>query len=296
MKLSSLQPAKGAVKANDRVGRGHGSGGGGTAKRGHKGAKSRSGYSQKRGFEGGQMPLQRRVPKFGFKNINRVEYKAINLDTIQALFDKTGVKNIDLGVLYNNGLTSKSDLVKILGRGELKASINLRANAFSETAIAAIEKAGGSATVDSTFNPEASAKSEIAPVAKVKATKVVEAKQVPVTVVEEVALVDTATEEAAEVVEAKPKKAKKVSEGDDLKLIEGIGPKIADLLINAGVITFADLAATSAEKVKEILEAAGSRYTMHDPTTWAAQAELARDGKFDELKELQDRLNGGKAE
>lgn len=156
MKLSSLQPAKGSVKANDRVGRGHGSGGGGTAKRGHKGAKSRSGYSQKRGFEGGQMPLQRRVPKFGFKNINRVEYKAINLDTIQALFDKTGVKSIDLGFLYNNGLTSKRDLVKILGRGELTAAVELKANAFSASAIAAIEKAGGSATVDTTFDPSAS--------------------------------------------------------------------------------------------------------------------------------------------
>lgn len=152
MKLESLKPAKGSVKANDRVGRGHGSGGGGTAKRGHKGAKSRSGYSQKRGFEGGQMPLQRRVPKFGFKNINRVEYKAINLDTIQALFDKTGITNIDLGVLYNNGLMSKSDLVKVLGRGELTAAVNIRVNGFSATAIAAIEKVGGTATVDATFN------------------------------------------------------------------------------------------------------------------------------------------------
>jgi large subunit ribosomal protein L15 len=270
MKLQSLQPAKGSVKANDRVGRGHGSGGGGTAKRGHKGAKSRSGYSQKRGFEGGQMPLQRRVPKFGFKNINRVEYKAINLDTIQALFDKTGISNIDLGVLYNNGLTSKSDLVKILGRGELSAVVNLRANAFSTSAIAAIEKAGGSATVDSTFN-------------KVSSVSVVN----PVEVV-------ASTEEV--IAEAKPKKAKKVAEGDDLKLIEGVGPKIADLLINAGVITFADLAAIPAEKVKEILDAAGSKFAMHDPTTWASQAELARDGKWDELKELQDKLNAGKAE
>jgi len=187
MKLSSLQPAKGSVKANDRVGRGHGSGGGGTAKRGHKGAKSRSGYSQKRGFEGGQMPLQRRVPKFGFKNINRVEYKAINLDTIQALFDKTGAKSIDLGFLYNNGLTSKSDLVKILGRGELTAAVELKANAFSASAIAAIEKAGGSATVDATFNPAAS-------VGATKATPVV---------AEEV------------VAEAKPKKAKKAAEGNE---------------------------------------------------------------------------------
>jgi len=281
MKLSTLQPAKGSVKANDRVGRGHGSGGGGTAKRGHKGAKSRSGYSQKRGFEGGQMPLQRRVPKFGFKNINRVEYKAINLDTIQALFDKTGVNAMDLGFLYNNGLTQKSDRVKILGRGELTAAVNLKANAFSESAIAAIEKAGGSATVDATFNPAASAGAgkTAKPAEKLVAQEVVTA---PV-----VAAVET---------EAKPKKAKKAAEGDDLKIIEGIGPKIADLLINEGIVSFADLAATSAERVKEILDAAGSSYAMHDPTTWAEQAELARDGKLDELKELQDKLNAGRAE
>jgi large subunit ribosomal protein L15 len=264
MKLESLKPNKGSVKANDRVGRGHGSGGGGTAKRGHKGAKSRSGYSQKRGFEGGQMPLQRRVPKFGFKNINRVEYKAINLDTIQALFDKTGISNIDLGVMYNNGLISKSDLVKILGRGELTATVNLRANAFSSSAVAAIEKVGGSATVDATLNKEVSA--VLAPV-------IVETVSVGKTV-----------------------KSKKKAEVDDLKLIEGVGPKIADLLINAGIVTFADLAATSAEKVSEILSAGGSNFATHNPTTWADQAALARDGKWDELKELQDRLNGGKAE
>ena len=154
MNLSSLKPAKGSVKANDRVGRGHGSGGGGTAKRGHKGAKSRSGYSQKRGFEGGQMPLQRRVPKFGFKNINRVEYKAINLDTIQNLINSTGTKTITLGFLYNHGLIAKSDLVKILSRGELTSAVELRVNAFSASAIEAIEKAGGSTVVDATFNTE----------------------------------------------------------------------------------------------------------------------------------------------
>jgi len=264
MKLESLKPNKGSVKTNDRVGRGHGSGGGGTAKRGHKGAKSRSGYSQKRGFEGGQMPLQRRVPKFGFKNINRVEYKAINLDTIQALFDKTGISNIDLGVMYNNGLISKSDLVKVLGRGELTATVNLRANAFSASAIAAIEKVGGSANVDATLNRD-----------------VVVSVQQPV---------------AETVVTEKPAKSKKKVEGDDLKLIEGIGPKIADLLINAGIVTFADLAATSAEKVSEILSAAGSNFASHNPSTWSDQAALARDFKWDELKELQDRLNGGRAE
>lgn len=152
MNLSSLKPAKGSVKDNTRQGRGHGSGGGGTARRGHKGAQSRSGYSRKRGFEGGQMPLQRRVPKFGFKNINRVEYKAINLDTIQTLIDSTGAKSIDLGFLYNNGLISKSDIVKILGRGELKSAVELKVNAFSASAVAAIEKAGGSAVVDASFN------------------------------------------------------------------------------------------------------------------------------------------------
>lgn len=273
MKLSSLKPAKGSVKVNDRLGRGHGSGGGGTAKRGHKGAKSRSGYSQKRGFEGGQMPLQRRVPKFGFKNINRVEYKAINLDTIQALVENTGVKTIDLGVLYNNGLIGKSDLVKVLGRGEIKVAIELKAHAFSASAKEAIEKAGGTATVDNTFDPAASA--------DIKAVKVA-------------APVAEAVVAPAE--EAKPKRAKKAAEGDDLKIIEGIGPKIADLLVSAGIVSFADLAAASVDKVKEILEAAGSRYAMHDPTTWAQQAELARDGKWDELKELQEKLNGGKAE
>ncbi len=285
MKLSTLQPAKGSVKANDRVGRGHGSGGGGTAKRGHKGAKSRSGYSQKRGFEGGQMPLQRRVPKFGFKNINRVEYKAINLDTIQALFDKTGVKAIDLGFLYNNGLTQKSDRVKILGRGELTAAVNLKANAFSESAIAAIEKAGGTATVDATFDPAATAGlvQHAKPAAKAEKLVAQEVVAAPV--------------EAAVETEAKPKKAsKKTAEGDDLKIIEGIGPKIADLLINEGIVSFADLAATPAARVQEILDAAGSKYAMHDPTTWAEQAELARDGKWDELKELQDKLNAGRAE
>ncbi|NBA87483.1 50S ribosomal protein L15 [Emticicia sp. CRIBPO] len=148
MTLETLKPAEGSVRNNTRLGRGQGSGGGGTAKRGHKGAKSRSGYSQKRGFEGGQMPLQRRVPKFGFKNINRVEYKAINLDTIQALVDKTGVNVIDISVLYNNGLIAKTDLVKILGRGEITAAVEIKINAFSKTAVEAIEKAGGKASVD----------------------------------------------------------------------------------------------------------------------------------------------------
>lgn len=147
MKLEILQPAKGSVRDNTRQGRGQGSGGGGTARRGHKGAKSRSGYSSKRGFEGGQMPLQRRLPKFGFNNINRVEYKGINLDTIQALVEKTGVTNIDLQFLKEHGLRAKFDLIKVLGRGEFTSKVNVSVNAFSKSAIVAIEAQGGTATV-----------------------------------------------------------------------------------------------------------------------------------------------------
>jgi large subunit ribosomal protein L15 len=147
MKLSSLTPAKGSVKnQGKRVGRGQGSGKGGTSARGHKGAQSRSGYSSKRGFEGGQMPLQRRLPKFGFKNINRVEYKGINLDAIQSLIEKRNVTAIDLEVLKQNGLVGKNDLVKILGRGELKSKVDVKVHAFSASAKAAIEAKGGSAT------------------------------------------------------------------------------------------------------------------------------------------------------
>lgn len=147
MKLSSLKPAKGSIKDSKRIGRGPGSGKGGTSTRGHKGAQSRSGYSQKKGFEGGQMPLQRRVPKFGFNNINRVEYKAINLDTIQELVDKINVTVIDVEVLKQNGLVSKRDLVKVLSRGELKSSIEIKAHSFSTSSKEAIEKAGGKATI-----------------------------------------------------------------------------------------------------------------------------------------------------
>ncbi|HRP53849.1 MAG TPA: 50S ribosomal protein L15 [Fluviicola sp.] len=143
MNLNNLKPAKGSVQSDKRIGRGHGSGGGGTATRGHKGAKSRSGYSKKIGFEGGQMPLQRRVPKFGFKNINRVEYKAINLDAIQALVERKNVSEITLDVLRENGLISRNDLVKVLGRGELKAKVNVSAHKFSATAKAEIEAKGG---------------------------------------------------------------------------------------------------------------------------------------------------------
>lgn len=145
MNLSNLQPAEGSVQnQNKRVGRGEGSGKGGTSTRGHKGAKSRSGYSKKFGFEGGQMPLQRRVPKFGFKNINRVEYQGVNLDTLQSLVDNgLATDTVDLTVLIENRLATKNDLVKILGRGELKAKLKVSAHKFTATAKAAIEAAGG---------------------------------------------------------------------------------------------------------------------------------------------------------
>jgi len=146
MSLSNLQPAKGSIKKGKRIARGEGSGKGGTAARGHKGAKSRSGYSRKIGFEGGQMPLQRRVPKFGFTNINRVEYLGINLDKIQEFVDAGKLKDtVDMASLIEARLARKNDLVKILGRGELKAKLNITAHKFTETAKAAIEAAGGSA-------------------------------------------------------------------------------------------------------------------------------------------------------
>lgn len=147
MNLSSLTPAKGSVKHSKRVGRGQGSGKGGTSTRGHKGAKARSGYSRKIGFEGGQMPLYRRVPKFGFKNINRVEYVGINIDVLNNLHETKNIENFDLEVLKQNGLLSGKDKVKILGRGELNAKINVSAHAFSESAKKAIEEKGGIVTV-----------------------------------------------------------------------------------------------------------------------------------------------------
>lgn len=147
MNLSSLQPAKGSIKKEGkRLGRGQGSGKGGTSSKGHKGAQSRSGYSRKRGHEGGQMPLQRRLPKFGFTNINRVEYKGINLDSLQQLADKRKLNTIDIAALVANGLVSKNDKVKILGRGELKGKLDVKVHAFSASAKAAIEAQGGSAT------------------------------------------------------------------------------------------------------------------------------------------------------
>ncbi|TDU34225.1 LSU ribosomal protein L15P [Gelidibacter sediminis] len=147
MDLSNLKPAEGSVKnQGKRIGRGQGSGKGGTATRGHKGAKSRSGYSKKVGFEGGQMPLQRRVPKFGFTNINRVEYQGVNLDKLQALVDDKVIKDtVDFVTLLELGVVGKNDLVKILGRGELKSKLKVTAHKFTASAKAAIEAAGGEA-------------------------------------------------------------------------------------------------------------------------------------------------------
>ena len=142
MNLSNIKPAEGSVRANKRLGRGVASGKGGTSTRGHKGAKSRSGYSRKIGFEGGQMPLQRRLPKFGFKPIDKVEYKAINLFALQALADKNIVE-ISVKTLVEAGMISKKQKVKILAKGELKSKVNVEAHAFSKTAQEAIEKVGG---------------------------------------------------------------------------------------------------------------------------------------------------------
>ena len=143
MNLSNLKPAEGSTKTRKRIGRGAGSGLGGTSTGGHKGAKSRSGYSKKVGFEGGQMPLQRRVPKFGFKNINRVEYKAINLDTIQTLADAKNLTKVGISDFIEAGFISSNQLVKVLGNGALTNKLEVEANAFSKSAAAAIEAAGG---------------------------------------------------------------------------------------------------------------------------------------------------------
>jgi large subunit ribosomal protein L15 len=145
MKLHTLTPAEGSVKTNKRLGRGQGSGGS-TAGRGHKGAQSRSGYQSRPGFEGGQMPLQRRVPKFGFKNNNKEYFKAVNLDVLEGLAEKNKGGNISLQFLIESGVVSKNDKVKVLGRGELKSKISVEAHKFSATAIKAIEKVGGTAT------------------------------------------------------------------------------------------------------------------------------------------------------
>lgn len=145
MNLSNLKPAEGSTKSRKRIGRGPGSGLGGTSTRGHKGAKSRSGYSKKIGFEGGQMPLQRRVPKFGFKNINRVAYKAINLDTIQKLAEAKQLESVQVSDLIAAGFVSSSQLVKVLGNGTLTSKLDVQAHAFSKSAEAAIEAVGGKA-------------------------------------------------------------------------------------------------------------------------------------------------------
>ena len=147
MNLYSLKPAQNSTKGSKRVGRGQGSGKGGTSTRGHKGAQSRSGYSRKIGFEGGQMPIYRILPKRGFKNINRVEYSAINISTLQHIFEKTNIAEITPEVLISNGLAKKKDLIKILGKGELSCQLTVTAHAFSATAKEAIEKNGGSVNI-----------------------------------------------------------------------------------------------------------------------------------------------------
>jgi large subunit ribosomal protein L15 len=147
MDLSNLRPAKGSVKKGKRLGRGQGSGKGGTSTRGHKGAKSRSGYSKKVGFEGGQMPLQRRVPKSGFKNVNRIEYKSINISTLQSIAEKHNVDKIDLEVLLKTGFINKNALVKILGNGTLERKIEVHAHAFSKSAKEAIEAKQGTVVI-----------------------------------------------------------------------------------------------------------------------------------------------------
>ncbi len=147
MELHNLKPAKGSTKSRKRIARGQGSGHGGTATRGHKGAKSRSGYSRKRNFEGGQMPLQMRIPKRGFKNPNRVPYVAINLSRLQAISEKYNITTLDVNALVENGIVNKNDRVKILGRGELTKNLNVSAHACSASAKEAIEKSGGTINI-----------------------------------------------------------------------------------------------------------------------------------------------------
>ena len=147
MKLHTLKPSEGSIGREKRIGRGEGSGHGGTSTRGHKGAQSRSGYSRKLGFEGGQMPIQRRLPKFGFNNPNKVEYKAVNLATLQALSEKTGLSAITVDTMIENGLVARKDLVKVVGNGELTVKLDVTAHAFSKSAVAKIEAAQGSTTL-----------------------------------------------------------------------------------------------------------------------------------------------------
>jgi large subunit ribosomal protein L15 len=147
MELNNLKPAEGSTKKEKRIGRGQGSGHGGTSTRGHKGAKSRAGYKSKRGFQGGQMPLQRIVPKFGFKNVNRIEYKAINLSTLQTLAEKENINSIDIQSLMDAGFIGKNDKVKILGNGELSLKLDIKAHAFSESAKSKIEALAGTTEI-----------------------------------------------------------------------------------------------------------------------------------------------------
>ena len=147
MNLNNIKPAKGATHNTKRLGRGQGSGKGGTSTRGTKGAQARAGYEHKIGFEGGQMPIQRRLPKFGFKNPTRVEYKAVNVSALQALYEATGIEKIDLDVIVEAGLADVKELVKVLGNGELTAKLEVSADAFSKSAIAKIEAAGGKAII-----------------------------------------------------------------------------------------------------------------------------------------------------
>lgn len=145
MNLNNIKPAAGSTHSTKRIGRGQGSGKGGTAGKGHKGQKARAGYSQKIGFEGGQMPLQRRLPKFGFNNVNRKEYRGINIDTLQLLADSKNITEITQDVLVENGLAKKNEIVKIMGRGELKSGVSVSAHKFTKSAEEAISKAGGKA-------------------------------------------------------------------------------------------------------------------------------------------------------
>ncbi|MBL4658474.1 MAG: 50S ribosomal protein L15 [Flavobacteriales bacterium] len=206
MDLGNLKPAKGSIKTNQRLGRGQGSTKGGTAGRGHNGQKSRSGYSQKFGFEGGQQPIQTRVPKFGFKNINRIEYKGVNLDTLQMLADNKKVKKVDKEVLREHGLVSKNDLIKILGRGELKAKLEITANAFSKTAKEAIEAAGGQAIElpgrrgkkENKPRKKTGSRPNAAPKADVSAEANAEEEEVKEEEAEEVKTSDESTDESSE--------------------------------------------------------------------------------------------------
>ncbi len=283
MKLENLKPAKGSVRNNNRLGRGQGSGGGGTATRGHKGAKSRSGYSSKRGFEGGQMPLQRRVPKFGFNNINRVEFKAINLDALQFLVEKTGVTKIDIPFLRENGLISKSDLIKVLGRGELKSKISVEANGFSKTAVSSIQSLGGSVTIIATYGSGSKALETL------EVSSVVNNK--------EKKSVDEVSVDHKQMIASKEEvQIQSIETVDDLRKIEGIGPKIAELFVEAGIDTFDKLSKTEISVLENILIEAGGNFASHNPTTWPDQAALAAAGKWDELKVLQDKLDGGRPE